>query len=991
MNQSNIRHRRQVISPRLVRRRLTAAVAATTLGICSVARIAAGGTYVWNNNGSDFTAAANWSPSGGPTSNDQALFDPESSPPGTAVVNPTVNGSLGVLSLTIAPSQNLSGWTFGGTGTLNVGGAGSTGLTTYGPQTTTFNGPSLAGPDPSDTVALNVTTGSTLVLAGNSTAYTNPGPVTVNGGTLVLDNTNISTSTRINDTGTVMVTAGGTLRLVGNSDYAVQESVGLLSTGSNTISGVNTFEIDPNGAGAEIDFTNNITGTATTFTTRPGSRAVYRFVTTSGSLGDPNGAIFNFISGAAPTLTYCGMLGNAVNTGGYAVTTDASGTNFATYDPVLGIIPLTESDVFSDPANDHSVLDAGGLSLSTVMRGAVGGVNGVGGSVQLNLDASATPLSATSQWNMGALRVTVTGSSGTLNMGSNGLAACGLMLDGTGDLYINGTGMLGADGTRYLWVNNPNASLYIGLNILGTGSYPSGKTASNNPTVICGPGFVVLTGTGIQGTDDDTTRLSIAGGVLRANNAQLGFTSNAKLGVISFGGGVLEIANGTNGTGASADFTRSLGVLEGDVDFGAGTGAEQGGGGFSAYGSAASVNINGLATPTTLQWNSTAFVPDGDPLIFGSSKSNAVLTFLNPIQLDNGSAPCQLREIRVNGGTGGDKTILAGVISGASDADLIKTGTGLLQLSQSNTYTGNTLVGQGQMIVSGSIASPMVVVSSGANLTLASSIALPADAVVQDSGTVNFTSANTTSGNTTGSPAPVIFSALNITSGAEATVDNPSLHANREILTLTSLSLAGKSGAWTGKLDLSGNDLVIQTTDSITASQTLRTTFDQLKSGYARGTWNASSGIVSSAAAADPSHLTTLGVATGLNSFDGNPVSPTDVLVKYTYYGDANLDGTVDGSDYSQIDNGFLTHATGWANGDFNYDGVVNGSDYTLIDNAFNNQAASLAEVVDPAAVATAIAAPPSSVPEPVGMAAMLALTAALPGRRKPNSLTRFI
>jgi hypothetical protein len=70
---------------------------------------------------------------------------------------------------------------------------------------------------------------------------------------------------------------------------------------------------------------------------------------------------------------------------------------------------------------------------------------------------------------------------------------------------------------------------------------------------------------------------------------------------------------------------------------------------------------------------------------------------------------------------------------------------------------------------------------------------------------------------------------------------------------------------------------------------------------------------------------------------------------------------------------------------------VVNGSDYTLIDNAFNNQAASLAEVVDPAAVATAIAAPPSSVPEPVGMAAMLALTAGLLGRRKPNSLTRFM
>jgi hypothetical protein len=79
-------------------------------------------------------------------------------------------------------------------------------------------------------------------------------------------------------------------------------------------------------------------------------------------------------------------------------------------------------------------------------------------------------------------------------------------------------------------------------------------------------------------------------------------------------------------------------------------------------------------------------------------------------------------------------------------------------------------------------------------------------------------------------------------------------------------------------------------------------------------------------------------VATGFTSFEGSPVLATDVLIKYTWYGDANLDGKVDGSDYSRIDSGFLAHATGWANGDFNYDNTVNGSDYTLIDNAFNTQ-----------------------------------------------------
>jgi hypothetical protein len=83
--------------------------------------------------------------------------------------------------------------------------------------------------------------------------------------------------------------------------------------------------------------------------------------------------------------------------------------------------------------------------------------------------------------------------------------------------------------------------------------------------------------------------------------------------------------------------------------------------------------------------------------------------------------------------------------------------------------------------------------------------------------------------------------------------------------------------------------------------------------------------------------------ATIFTTFDGQSVNDGDVLVKYTFVGDANLDGVVDAADYEQIDNGFNSQGTatalsGWFNGDFNYDGVINGDDYTLIDNAFNSQ-----------------------------------------------------
>jgi hypothetical protein len=125
----------------------------------------------------------------------------------------------------------------------------------------------------------------------------------------------------------------------------------------------------------------------------------------------------------------------------------------------------------------------------------------------------------------------------------------------------------------------------------------------------------------------------------------------------------------------------------------------------------------------------------------------------------------------------------------------------------------------------------------------------------------------------------------------------------------------------------------------------------EIKTGanFSNGYWNGSSGITSSAAANDTTMLTAVGVMLNNNGntaspapiytkFDGVATGLNDVLVMYTYYGDANLDGKIDGSDYSLIDNGYLNHLTGWSNGDFNDDGVINGSDYTLIDNAFNRQ-----------------------------------------------------
>jgi hypothetical protein len=97
--------------------------------------------------------------------------------------------------------------------------------------------------------------------------------------------------------------------------------------------------------------------------------------------------------------------------------------------------------------------------------------------------------------------------------------------------------------------------------------------------------------------------------------------------------------------------------------------------------------------------------------------------------------------------------------------------------------------------------------------------------------------------------------------------------------------------------------------------------------------------------------LTTIGVATGeqvrglgptdTDTFAGQTITGASTIAMYTYAGDANLDGTIDGGDYGIIDNFVqVPGASGYANGDFNYDGVIDGGDYGIIDNNVQAQGA---------------------------------------------------
>ncbi len=181
------------------------------------------------------------------------------------------------------------------------------------------------------------------------------------------------------------------------------------------------------------------------------------------------------------------------------------------------------------------------------------------------------------------------------------------------------------------------------------------------------------------------------------------------------------------------------------------------------------------------------------------------------------------------------------------------------------------------------------------------------------------------------------LSALNVLTGGTARMAED----GTAVLTVDSLQLGYSQayvtgGAKGGILDLTDNDLIIHDGGGSQWGYLLA-------GGYAFGNWNGvsyySGSIVSSTAAADPAQLEALGytqIDTGYGTgqpsriFDGRPVYYGDTIVKFTYYGDANLDGVVNNDDAIILSSNHTGYAD-WSGGDFDYDGTISTNDYDLM------------------------------------------------------------
>ena len=351
------------------------------------------------------------------------------------------------------------------------------------------------------------------------------------------------------------------------------------------------------------------------------------------------------------------------------------------------------------------------------------------------------------------------------------------------------------------------------------------------------------------------------------------------------------------------------------------------------------------ANTVTLTWTAPAFNGDGQDLTYnvyrgtipGGESATPIATGVTATRYaDAGLSPGVTYYYTVTavdrGGEGGasNEAQAADAISwtGAADGvtwnvpgnwsdDLVPTGADAVAIG---TFSKAILIPAGTFAVATLASSTSISVGSGATITVGGTSTLGAGLAVAAGGTVDV-------------PGTGVLEVTGLTLVAGGTVD-----VGTGYLVLRNSTAAAVAGYVAG--------------------------------GYAGGTWSGT-GITSAAARADAARLHAVGAVLN-NDGGGNPIygagstAPqfggyvplvNDVLVRYTVYGDANLDGKVDGRDYVRLDAAYAGRGspTGWYNGDFNYDGSIDGSDYTLIDNAFNTQGAALpqATVAAPAPAVT--------------------------------------
>lgn len=568
-----------------------------------------------------------------------------------------------------------------GTGTLMIGGAvtanqsaGTSVLTLGGSGDGLISG-ALSNAGPAGS------SGLALVKNGGGTwtlsgANTYTGATTVGGGKLVLDYT---ANTPIDSSAPVSINGGGVV-LKGQASGTTASSLSSVTLGGSTAA-INSLTLDANG-GAGVELT---IGTLNGFTSSLSGSLIDLSSSSGNSISV--GALGSNISVANGVLM--GGIGGSSSGRATLIVQDSTGYGFAT---LSGVTSGT---------------------LGRLMTGTTLSASNTGATTNYRLTSAGT-LTRTANLNYSTVTIDSTAGDVTLEMGAFNLASTangrGVLVTGSNDVNITGTGDLGAGA---IFHNYGSGTLSLSL---ASGSFS---------TTFLGTGFTDYSGT-VRSTAGNGGFV-VGGGIVRLSTAQTLPTTTP---YYVSGGGILEIGADLNGAGAG-DFTATVGNVGSNLRF-------FGDSGISAAGADRVVNFGGSGA--TLTWGSAGFLTNVDGTTDGgytfklsSVRSDAKLTIENGIALGTNTS----RVIDVANGAAAVDATLSGTLSGAG-AILTKTGTGTLELTAANTYSGGTVVSAGTLLINNTAGSGAgagnVNVNDGG--TLGGTGDFTGDVIVNDGGTL---------------------------------------------------------------------------------------------------------------------------------------------------------------------------------------------------------------------------------------------------------------
>jgi autotransporter-associated beta strand protein len=362
-----------------------------------------------------------------------------------------------------------------------------------------------------------------------------------------------------------------------------------------------------------------------------------------------------------------------------------------------------------------------------------------------------------------------------------------------------------------------------------------------------------------------------------------------------------------------------------------------------------STQLGSSASPTT-NWSATDggpdlhAIPDGavTNVLFGATGNSAgnLNTTLGADFSINSLTFISARTNSVTIGGASTLTLLSGGIT-------VQSGSGAHTINA----TGDTTAATPGIVLG---ASQIWTNNSSNTLTVQSSIGDGGAGnalTIAGSGVIELSAANTYSGGTTVTSATLLAAVNNaIPNNTALTIDSTGvviLAASTGLATLSSLNITGD-----GTLDIANNHAIIDYAagTQVAADASIR---DYLIAGRNGGAWNGAGGINSSSAALPANSHYAIGYADGADGVVAG-LSAWQIEIKYTLLGDANLDGVVSGSDFTILVGNLGKAVFGWDKGDFLYSSIVNGADFTaLVGNL--GKSASGAAMVLPAADYVAI------------------------------------